>query len=144
MVITSVAANCFFILMKGKFNWLLNLLCSGLKHVQNFGEPFFLVIHERETLADVKTRIQKKLQVPDEEFSKVLFNSSYIYSSMAMGISSVTFFTCYLKPFFNVLYFFYYILFDVQLLVISGSLHFCPWVGLSIYRTVILWLTVFR
>nr|GMC96083.1 Ubiquitin-specific protease 12 isoform 3 [Ipomoea batatas] len=26
----------------------------------------------------------------------------------------------------------------------SGSLHFCPWVGLSIYRTVILWLTVFR
>ncbi|XP_031094460.1 ubiquitin carboxyl-terminal hydrolase 12-like [Ipomoea triloba] len=42
-------------------------------HVQNFGEPFFLVIHERETLADVKTRIQKKLQVPDEEFSKWKF-----------------------------------------------------------------------
>ncbi|URE06756.1 ubiquitin carboxyl-terminal hydrolase [Musa troglodytarum] len=38
--------------------------------VQNFGEPFFLVIREGETLADVKTRIQKKLQVPDEEFSK--------------------------------------------------------------------------
>lgn len=41
------------------------------QQVQNFGEPFFLVIHEGETLADVKVRIQKKLQVPDEEFSKV-------------------------------------------------------------------------
>ncbi|XP_055831418.1 ubiquitin C-terminal hydrolase 12-like isoform X2 [Solanum dulcamara] len=39
-------------------------------HVQNFGEPFFLVIHEGETLAEVKARIQRKLQVPDEEFSK--------------------------------------------------------------------------
>ncbi|GKV41839.1 hypothetical protein SLEP1_g49320 [Rubroshorea leprosula] len=38
--------------------------------VQNFGEPFFLVLHEGETLAEVKVRIQKKLQVPDEEFSK--------------------------------------------------------------------------
>ncbi|GLT96291.1 hypothetical protein SLE2022_139260 [Rubroshorea leprosula] len=38
--------------------------------VQNFGEPFFLVVHEGETLAEVKVRIQKKLQVPDEEFSK--------------------------------------------------------------------------
>ncbi|XP_074578777.1 ubiquitin C-terminal hydrolase 13-like isoform X2 [Curcuma longa] len=38
--------------------------------VQNFGEPFFLVIKEGEALADVKIRIQKKLQVPDEEFSK--------------------------------------------------------------------------
>ncbi|KAL7185004.1 hypothetical protein ACSBR2_027029 [Camellia fascicularis] len=38
--------------------------------VQNFGEPFFLVIHESETLAEVKVRIQKKLQVPEEEFSK--------------------------------------------------------------------------
>ncbi|XVE75807.1 hypothetical protein DITRI_Ditri12bG0121700 [Diplodiscus trichospermus] len=41
--------------------------------VQNFGEPFFLVIHEGETLADVKVRLQKKLQVPDEEFSKWKF-----------------------------------------------------------------------
>ncbi|KAH9610514.1 hypothetical protein KSS87_011420 [Heliosperma pusillum] len=41
--------------------------------IQNFGEPFFLVIHEGETLADVKGRIQKKLQVPDEEFSKWKF-----------------------------------------------------------------------
>ncbi|XP_038987968.1 ubiquitin carboxyl-terminal hydrolase 12-like isoform X1 [Phoenix dactylifera] len=43
------------------------------KQVQNFGEPFFLVIHEGETLAEVKVRIQKKLQVPDEEFSKWKF-----------------------------------------------------------------------
>ncbi|XP_057980721.1 ubiquitin C-terminal hydrolase 12-like isoform X4 [Malania oleifera] len=41
--------------------------------VQNFGEPFFLVIHEGETLAEVKGRIQKRLQVPDEEFSKWKF-----------------------------------------------------------------------
>ncbi|KAJ7974826.1 Ubiquitin carboxyl-terminal hydrolase 12 [Quillaja saponaria] len=42
-------------------------------HVQNFGDPFFLVIREGETLAEVKVRIQKKLQVPDEEFSKWKF-----------------------------------------------------------------------
>lgn len=41
--------------------------------VQNFGEPFFLVIHEGETLAEVKLRIQKKLQIPDEEFAKWKF-----------------------------------------------------------------------
>ncbi|KAK1296176.1 Ubiquitin carboxyl-terminal hydrolase 12 [Acorus calamus] len=43
------------------------------KQVQNFGEPFFLVIHESETLADIKVRIQKKLQVPDEDFAKWKF-----------------------------------------------------------------------
>ncbi|CAL9758177.1 unnamed protein product [Musa acuminata subsp. burmannicoides] len=41
--------------------------------VQNFGEPFFLVIREGETLADVKMHIQKKLQVPDDEYSKWKF-----------------------------------------------------------------------
>ncbi|KAJ0974146.1 hypothetical protein J5N97_016111 [Dioscorea zingiberensis] len=41
--------------------------------IQNFGEPFFLVIREDETLSDVKVRIQKKLQVPDEEYSKWKF-----------------------------------------------------------------------
>ncbi|WMV52526.1 hypothetical protein MTR67_045911 [Solanum verrucosum] len=41
--------------------------------VQNFGEPFFLVIREGETLAEIKVRIQKKLQVSDEEFSKWKF-----------------------------------------------------------------------
>ncbi|CAI9095951.1 OLC1v1031998C1 [Oldenlandia corymbosa var. corymbosa] len=38
-----------------------------------FGEPFFLVVHEREKLGEVKLRIQKRLQVPDEEFSKWKF-----------------------------------------------------------------------
>lgn len=39
-----------------------------------FGEPFLLVIHEGETLAEVKVRIQKKLEVADEEFSKVYYS----------------------------------------------------------------------
>lgn len=43
------------------------------QQVQNFGEPFFLVIREDETLAEVKGRIQKKLQVPDDEFAKWKF-----------------------------------------------------------------------
>ncbi|GJN10199.1 hypothetical protein PR202_ga28273 [Eleusine coracana subsp. coracana] len=38
--------------------------------VQNFGEPFFMVIREDETLSSIKERIQKKLKVPDEDFSK--------------------------------------------------------------------------
>ncbi|XP_060169981.1 ubiquitin C-terminal hydrolase 13-like isoform X3 [Lycium barbarum] len=41
--------------------------------IQNFGEPFLLVIYEGETLAQVKVRILKKLQVPDEEFAKWKF-----------------------------------------------------------------------
>ena len=41
------------------------------QQIQNFGEPFFLVIHEGETLQEIKVRIQRKLQVPDEEFAKV-------------------------------------------------------------------------
>ncbi|WOL02144.1 ubiquitin carboxyl-terminal hydrolase 13-like [Canna indica] len=41
--------------------------------VQNFGEPFLLVIHDGETLEQVKMRIQNKLHVPDEEFSKWKF-----------------------------------------------------------------------
>ncbi|GMI70096.1 ubiquitin-specific protease 12 [Hibiscus trionum] len=43
------------------------------QQVQNFGEPFFLVIREDEKLAEVKVRIQKRLQVPDEEFAKWKF-----------------------------------------------------------------------
>ncbi|KAH0927445.1 hypothetical protein HID58_019701 [Brassica napus] len=43
--------------------------------VQNFGEPFFLVIHEGETLEEIKSRIQKKLRVPDEDFAKWKFAS---------------------------------------------------------------------
>ncbi|KAL0743878.1 hypothetical protein Bca4012_085391 [Brassica carinata] len=47
--------------------------------VQNFGEPFFLVIHEGETLEEIKSRIQKKLHVPDEDFAK------WKFASFAMG-----------------------------------------------------------
>ena len=62
-------------------NYLLRMLhffCS-IQQIQNFGEPFFLVIHEGETLAEIKERIQKKLQIPDEEFAKV-YLTSYIYA----------------------------------------------------------------
>ncbi|KAI3938566.1 hypothetical protein MKW98_016071 [Papaver atlanticum] len=48
--------------------------------VNNFGEPFILVIHEGETLDAVKLRIQKKLQVPDEEFAKWITEDSDIMS----------------------------------------------------------------
>lgn len=36
-----------------------------------------MVIHEGETLAEVKERIQRKLQVLDEEFSKVFLLGCY-------------------------------------------------------------------
>ncbi|XP_006664029.2 ubiquitin C-terminal hydrolase 12-like isoform X3 [Oryza brachyantha] len=38
--------------------------------IQNFGDPFLLVIREGETAAEILERIQRKLRVPDEEFSK--------------------------------------------------------------------------
>ncbi|XP_078441990.1 ubiquitin C-terminal hydrolase 12-like isoform X1 [Wolffia australiana] len=41
--------------------------------VKNFGDPFFMVIHEGETLAEASDRIQKKLQIPDEEYAKWKF-----------------------------------------------------------------------
>ncbi|KAI3877412.1 hypothetical protein MKX03_026469 [Papaver bracteatum] len=44
--------------------------------VRYFGEPFFLIIHKGETLAEIKLRIKKKLQVPDDEFSKWNFAHS--------------------------------------------------------------------
>uniref|UniRef100_A0A0D3HUM1 ubiquitinyl hydrolase 1 n=1 Tax=Oryza barthii TaxID=65489 RepID=A0A0D3HUM1_9ORYZ len=40
------------------------------QQIQNFGDPFLLVIREGETAAEILERIQKKLRVPDEEFSK--------------------------------------------------------------------------
>lgn len=60
--------------------------------IQNFGEPFFMVIREGETLSEIKVRIQKKLQVPDEEFAKVyifpccmhMFNLYFIIGSITM------------------------------------------------------------
>uniref|UniRef100_A0A1J3EEY8 ubiquitinyl hydrolase 1 n=2 Tax=Noccaea caerulescens TaxID=107243 RepID=A0A1J3EEY8_NOCCA len=48
---------------------------NGQNQIQNFGEPFFLVIHEGETLEEIKMRIQKKLHVPDEDFAKWKFAS---------------------------------------------------------------------
>ncbi|KAI3520600.1 hypothetical protein L1887_10050 [Cichorium endivia] len=44
-----------------------------IRKVDNFGEPFLLVVGENETLASVKVRIQHKLEVPSEEFSKWKF-----------------------------------------------------------------------
>ncbi|KAM0850081.1 hypothetical protein ACQ4PT_053319 [Festuca glaucescens] len=43
------------------------------EQVQNFGEPFFMVIREDETLSSIKERLQKKLKVSDEDFSKWKF-----------------------------------------------------------------------
>jgi ubiquitin carboxyl-terminal hydrolase 7 len=52
--------------------------CCDQQQIQNFGDPFFLAIREGETLAEVKGRIQRKLQVSDEEFSKVILIFSFI------------------------------------------------------------------
>lgn len=76
-----------------KYAWLIvtDILPSDVKisnwigfqqQVQNFGEPFFLVIHEGETLAEIKVRIQKKLQVSDEEFCKVQCLSTKLLQQM--------------------------------------------------------------
>ncbi|KAI3924448.1 hypothetical protein MKW98_032649 [Papaver atlanticum] len=46
---------------------------SQTQKVKNFGKPFLLTIHEGETLAEVKLRIRKKLNVPDEEFAEWKF-----------------------------------------------------------------------
>ncbi|RCV38640.1 hypothetical protein SETIT_8G159100v2 [Setaria italica] len=43
------------------------------QQIQNFGDPFFLLVREGETLAEVKKRIKSKLQVSAEEFSKWKF-----------------------------------------------------------------------
>ncbi|CAM0883475.1 unnamed protein product [Alopecurus aequalis] len=41
--------------------------------MQCYGEPFFFLIRDGEALSDIKVRIQKKFQVPDEEFLKWKF-----------------------------------------------------------------------
>ncbi|TQE10835.1 hypothetical protein C1H46_003535 [Malus baccata] len=51
----------------------VTVLNQTVEQVKNFGKPFVLVIHGGETLAEVKIRIQNKLQVPDEEISKWKF-----------------------------------------------------------------------
>jgi len=38
--------------------------------LQNFGNPFFFVLRENETMSQVKERIKAKLNVPEEEFLK--------------------------------------------------------------------------
>jgi ubiquitin carboxyl-terminal hydrolase 7 len=40
------------------------------QQIQNFGDPFLMVVREGDTAAEVMERIQRKLRVPDEEFSK--------------------------------------------------------------------------
>lgn len=53
----------------------------SLFQVQNFGEPFFLVVRENETLTEVKQRIQKKLMISDDEFSKVSVDWHFKYGN---------------------------------------------------------------
>ncbi|XP_057778704.1 ubiquitin C-terminal hydrolase 12-like isoform X2 [Salvia miltiorrhiza] len=43
------------------------------QQVHNFGDPFFLAINDNETLGEIKMRIQKKLHVLDEDYSKWKF-----------------------------------------------------------------------
>lgn len=57
-----------------------------MQQIQNFGDPFLFVIHGGETLADVKLRIQKKLQVPDAEFSNVCMSVLFNYLHYILGI----------------------------------------------------------
>ncbi len=48
--------------------------------MQNFREPFFFVIHEG------KERVQKRLQVPDEEFAKVLL---YVWNFKLLNLGEI-------------------------------------------------------
>ena len=41
------------------------------QQIKTLGEPFLLMINDGETLSHIKVRVQNKLQVRDEEFSKV-------------------------------------------------------------------------
>ncbi|XP_043700280.1 ubiquitin C-terminal hydrolase 12-like [Telopea speciosissima] len=64
--------------------------------VQNFGDPFLLIIHKAETLAKIKVHIQKKVQVPGEEFVKVSFLFLFFYllficGNMSYGCQSRSF-----------------------------------------------------
>jgi ubiquitin carboxyl-terminal hydrolase 7 len=61
----------------------LKQLLLSLQHMQYYGDPFFFLIHDGEALSDIKVRIQKKFQVPDEQFLKVWSQPfiSYIWST---------------------------------------------------------------
>lgn len=63
-------------------NWSSSYLLSSTliilsQKIQSFGRPFVLVIHEGETLAQIKVRMQKKLKAPDEAFAKVWYSFSH-------------------------------------------------------------------
>ncbi|CAN8269436.1 unnamed protein product [Cochlearia groenlandica] len=57
----------------GPSDRLIHVYHFTKEQLQHFGDPFFLLIHEGETLEEIKTRIQKKLHVPDEDFAKWRF-----------------------------------------------------------------------
>ncbi|KAI3837024.1 hypothetical protein MKW98_005357, partial [Papaver atlanticum] len=63
--------------------------------VKNFGEPFFLIIHQGETFGQVKLRIQKKLQVPGEEFTKWKFAFSSLGRAQYLQDSDVVVSSCF-------------------------------------------------
>lgn len=42
-----------------------------LEQIQTFGDPFFFVVREGETLESVRKRIQEKLQISDADFANV-------------------------------------------------------------------------
>ncbi|KQK09967.1 ubiquitin carboxyl-terminal hydrolase 13 isoform X2 [Brachypodium distachyon] len=46
---------------------------KDLQHIQYYGDPFFFLLRDGETLSAVKVRIQKKFQVPEEQFLKWKF-----------------------------------------------------------------------
>jgi len=51
---------------------MLNIYLIGNSKFRTSESHFFMVIREDETLSSIKERIQKKLKVPDEDFSKVM------------------------------------------------------------------------
>uniref|UniRef100_A0A0D3EUJ2 ubiquitinyl hydrolase 1 n=1 Tax=Oryza barthii TaxID=65489 RepID=A0A0D3EUJ2_9ORYZ len=53
------------------------------QHIDYYGEPFFFLIRDDETLSDIKVRIQKKLLVSDEQFAKWKF--AYIAHNRLAG-----------------------------------------------------------
>lgn len=70
----------------------IDLTTYSLQQIQYFGEPFFFLIRDGETLSDMKVRIQKRLQVPDEQFLNVLILDFVILSS------TVDFKSFYISP----------------------------------------------
>ncbi|KAL5712099.1 ubiquitinyl hydrolase 1 [Ranunculus cassubicifolius] len=59
----------------GPNDHLIDVFHFTMWPMQCFGKPFMFAIREGETLLEIKVRIQKKLQIEDEEFSKWKFAS---------------------------------------------------------------------